>query len=89
MGDFMIFFKKISKFFIFFMLLFLLIHGGLYVYCISTPKLQISRNQSYYLYDNNNELIFNNYSWLDLDQISKYLIDATLSTICKKFIFKL
>ncbi len=69
------------------MLLFLLIHGGLYVYCISTPKLQISRNQSYYLYDNNNELIFNNYSWLDLDQISKYLIDATLSTEDKHFYY--
>lgn len=77
--------KKLWKFFVRLFFLFLIIHGILYIYCLSTPKIQISRNQSYYLYDNENNLIFNNYSWLNLDQISKYLIDATLSTEDKHF----
>ena len=77
--------KKLWKFFVRLVFLFLIIHGILYLYCLATPKIQISRNQSYYLYDNENNLIFNNYSWLNLDQISKYLIDATLSTEDKHF----
>ena len=73
------------KIFAIFIGLFIIGHGILYIYCIITPKIQITRNQSYYLYDNNNELIFNNYSWLNLDQISPYLIDATLSIEDKHF----
>ncbi len=57
----------------------------MYIYCLITPKIEITRNQSYYLFDSNGELIFNNYSWLELDQISDYLIDATLSTEDKHF----
>ena len=80
-------FKKIRSIGIFFGLLFILIHAGLYVYCLITPKIQISRNQSYYLFDNNNQEIFNNYSWVELDEISDYLIDATLSTEDKHFYY--
>ncbi len=67
------------------MIIFLFSHLCLYVYCLITPKIHITRNQSYYLYDNNNELFFNNYSWLELNQISPYLIDATLSIEDKHF----
>lgn len=67
--------------------IFVLFHVGLYIYCLATPKIQISRNQSYYLYDKNNKEIFNNYSWVDLDDISDYLIDATLSTEDKHFYY--
>ena len=67
--------------------LFILGNLGLYIYCLITPKIQISRNQSYYLYDNENEQIFNNYSWVSLDDISPYLIDATLSTEDKHFYY--
>ena len=77
--------KKIIRILIFCISVFVLLHVGLYIYCLTTPKIQISRNQSYYLYDNNNELIFNNYSWVKLDQISDYLIDATLSVEDKNF----
>ena len=77
--------KKIFKILTVFIGLFIVIHAGLYIYCLITPKIQITRNQSYYLYDNKNELIFNNYSWLELNQISDYLIDATLSTEDKHF----
>jgi len=77
--------KRIGKLFIVFCLLFVLGNISLYVYCLVTPKIQISRNQSYYLYDNNEDLIFNNYSWVELKDISPYLIDATLSTEDKHF----
>ena len=54
---------------------------------MTTPKIAISRNQSYYLYDNNGDLLFNNYSWVSLDNISPYLIDATLSSEDKYFYY--
>ena len=79
------FLKKIGKLFTFLGILFILGNIGLYIYCLITPKIQISRNQSYYLFDNNEELIFNNYSWVELEDISPYLIDATLSTEDKHF----
>ena len=84
-SDLMKFLKKIWRLFTFFILIFVIFHGVLYVYCLITPKIQITRNQSYYLYDDSNNLIFNNYSWLDLDQISDYLIDATISTEDRHF----
>lgn len=81
------FFKKIGKLFTFFLILFILANLGLYIYCLVTPKIQISRNQSYYLYDNNENLIFNNYSWLSLNEISDDVINATLSTEDKHFYY--
>ena len=77
--------KKLGKIFIIVVGLFILGNFGLYIYCLVTPKIQITRNQSYYLYDNENNLIFNNYSWVELEDISDYLIDATLSTEDKHF----
>jgi len=77
--------RKIGKFFIILVGLFVLGNLALYIYCLSTPKIQITRNQSYYLYDNENNLIFNNYSWVELDNISDNLIKATLATEDKHF----
>ena len=79
--------KKTGKILLILGGLFILGNLGLYIYCLITPKIQISRNQSYYLYDNENEQIFNNYSWVSLDDISPYLIDATLSTEDKHFYY--
>ena len=81
------FFKKIGKLFTFFLIVFILTNLTLYIYCLATPKIQISRNQSYYLYDNNENLIFNNYSWLSLNEISDDVINATLSTEDKHFYY--
>ena len=75
----------IKKLLTFFLGIFILGNIILYIYCLITPKIEITRNQSYYLYDDNQELIFNNYSWLELDEISDYLIDATLSTEDRHF----
>ena len=77
--------RKIRRILTFFVIIFILGNLGLYIYCLITPKIEITRNQSYYLYDSNGELVFNNYSWLELDQISDYLIDATLSTEDRHF----
>lgn len=65
--------------------LFVFAHFGLYVYCLTTPRIEISRNQSYYLYDNEGEMIFNNYSWVELEDISDNLIRATLATEDRHF----
>ena len=77
--------KKIGKISIILLGIFLFGNVCLYFYCLITPKIQISKNQSYYLYDNKNNEIFNNYSWVSLEEISPYLIDATLSTEDKHF----
>lgn len=79
------FFKKMGKLMLIFLGLFVVGNLAMFGYCSITPKIQISRNQSYYLYDNKDEMIFNNYSWVSLDEISPYLIDATLSTEDKHF----
>jgi len=80
-------FKKLLKFSFVLGVFVLLCFFGLYIYCLMTPKIAITRNQSYYLYDNEENLLFNNYSWVSLDNISPYVIDATLSTEDKKFYY--
>ena len=79
------FIKKLFKLFLLFFIIFLMANFTLYIYCALSPKIEINRNQSYYLYDDNNNLIFNNYSWVSLDNISNYLLDATISTEDKHF----
>ena len=79
--------KKIRNICLSFVTLFIVGNIALFVYCLITPKIEISRNQSYYLYDNNGELIFNNYSWVNLEDISSNLIDATLATEDKYFYY--
>lgn len=84
-SDLMKFIKRLGKFIGVIISIVILGHLGLYIYCLCTPKLEISKNQSYYLYDNEDNLIFNNYSWVSLDNISEYLIDATIATEDKHF----
>ena len=80
------FIKRCVKFFLVLIGLFLLFHLGLYVYCKITPKMEINKSQSYYLYDRNNNLIFDdNDEWISLNRISKNLINATIYTEDKYF----
>ena len=59
----------------------LILNICLYLYCYITPKISVTKEQSYYLYDINDKLIFNdNHEWIKLNNISKYLIDATIDT---------
>lgn len=78
--------KKIFKVLGGIFLLFLICNIGLYLYCYITPKLSINKAQSYYLYDSDNNLIFNdNEDWIQLENISSYLVDATICTEDKYF----
>ena len=80
------FIKKITKLGLLLIGLFILFNVGMYVYCLITPKMEINKAQSYYLYDNNGqEFMSNGNEWISLDNISDYLIDATLSTEDKYF----
>ena len=78
--------KKILKIVIIPIILFIFIHIAVYTYCFITPKLEINKSQSFYLYDTKNELVFNDdKSWISLENISPYLINATISTEDKYF----
>ena len=69
-----------------FCILFLIFNLLLYGYCYLTPKISIHKSQSYYLYDNEKKLIFNDSrDWISLEEISPYLIQATLATEDKSF----
>lgn len=78
--------KKTIKLISLFIVGFILFHLGLYIYCKITPKIEINKAQSYYLYDKNNNLIFdNNDEWISLEKISSNLINATIYTEDKYF----
>lgn len=80
--------KKIGKIFIFFLFIFTFINIICYTYALITPKISIKNANTFYLYDKNNNLIFQgsgNKEWVHLDQISPYLINATISVEDKNF----
>ena len=80
------FLNRIGKVFIILMALFLIGNIILYTYCFITPKVVLNKNQSYYLYDNNNKLIFDDSeNWIEISDISPYLIKATTCTEDKYF----
>lgn len=71
---------------IFFISIFLL--TGLYLYAKIIPKLDINQTNCYYLYDNKEELYFQGNGTskhVKLNEISKYVIDATLIIEDKDF----
>lgn len=68
------------------LMLFTSVHIIVFTYAYITPKLEINKSKSYYLYDTKNELVFNDdKDWVSLQEISPYLIEATLSTEDKHF----
>ena len=78
--------RKILNLFGWCCVLFLLFNIGLYLYCYITPKLSINKVNGYYLYDNNNNLIFDdNEDWIALEKISPHLINATVYTEDKNY----
>ena len=67
-------------------LIFLLGNIALYLYCLITPKMDINKAKSYYLYDNEEALVFKtDNDWIPLSKINKNLINATLTTEDKYF----
>ena len=84
--------KKLRK--IFFKYTFLLIIigifliSGVYFYAKLKPKLEIKSVNSFYLYDQKEELYFQGSGqkeWVTLDEISPYVIDATITIEDKNF----
>ena len=73
--------KVLSKIFIYCVFLFLIFNISLYLYCYITPKISINKAQGIVLYDNNNNLLFHDSEdWISIENISPYLIDATVNT---------
>ncbi|MBR1376324.1 MAG: PBP1A family penicillin-binding protein [Bacilli bacterium] len=77
--------KKLKVFFIL-VGTFLSIYLCIYLTAFLFPKLNISRNSNYYLYDINDESYSTNIdNWVSLDEISDNLIIATISIEDKNF----
>ena len=67
-------------------MLFLIFNIGLYLYCYITPRIDINKAQGYYLYDSNGNLLFeDSEDWIAIENISPYLIEATVNTEDKYF----
>ena len=82
------YFNFILKFTYIFSLAITIIVIGMYIYAISLPKIDINSVNNITIYDNSEEVIFSgngNKEWISLEDISPYLIDATISTEDKRF----
>ncbi len=64
-----------------------LAYGGIYLIAKLTPKLPIDKANSYYLYDNINNLYSGSSKneWISLEKISKHVIDATIAIEDKNY----
>lgn len=81
-------FKKLFKFLFFTFLLLFILGFSLYGYSRVSSKLEIKNANNISLYDSNGNLFFmgnGTSEWIGLDNISDYLIDATISTEDKNF----
>ena len=82
------FFKKIFVFSGWFFVLFLLINFCFYIYCLLLDAPYINQSQSYYLYDNKDNLLFSDSNqWINISDISDNLILATVDTEDKLFYY--
>ena len=82
------FVKKFLKFNIFLLFICMLFLSGLYFYAKMKPKLEIKSANAFLMYDENEELYFQgsgNQEWISLNDISSYMINATISTEDKRF----
>jgi len=62
--------------------------GGVYFYIKSSPKLEIKSANAFLMYDKNEELFFQgsgSQEWINLEDISPYLIKTTIHTEDKHF----
>ena len=77
--------RKILKISTILLIIFTLIYLGIYTIAGFTEKLNINSPNGYYLYDSKNNIINGANEWIELDDISDYLIDATISIEDKNF----
>lgn len=78
--------KKTGKILGIFIIFFIVLYYGIYLFASTTSKLNINSASGYYLYDSSNKPI-NGVSdrWIKLDKVSKYLKDATIAVEDRKF----
>lgn len=79
---------KIFKLFIALFFLFSIFIVILYFYAYFSPKTIIKNANRYYIYDRNEEIIYQGSSsskWVKLDDVSKYYLDAVISVEDKNF----
>lgn len=78
--------KKLFKLLIILLVIGIIFYFGLYLYAKTTDKLNIESANNYYIYDNKGEIFSgNNEEWIKLDDISAYLVNATISVEDKNF----
>lgn len=80
--------KKCLKIFIILIGLFIVGNICVYTYAKLSPKIEIKNANSFMLFDNDNEVFFQgsgSREWISLDDISPYLIEATINTEDKNF----
>ena len=77
---------KILRFFVIMVFISVIGYFSIYLFAKTTPKLSINSANSLYLYDKNNNLYSGNEDdWISLNNISKHLINATISVEDKNF----
>ena len=82
------FIKKLTKFSILLILLFIIFNVCAYSYAYLSPKLQIKSANKFMLFDENNKLFFQgsgDSKWVSLDNISDKVIKTTIATEDKNF----
>ena len=80
--------KKCLKIFIILIGLFIVGNVCVYTYAKLSPKIEIKNANSFMLFDSGNEVFFQgsgSREWISLDDISPYLIEATINTEDKNF----
>ena len=80
--------KFIFKVFVFLFITFIVSMVFLYVYEYLSPGIDIKTSNSFYIYDNNENLVYlgsGNSEWVDIEDVSPYFLDAIISTEDKYF----
>ena len=80
--------RKVLKFFLFFVFFAVVSFLGIILYVKMSPKLEIKSANAFLMYDNNSELFFQgsgSQEWVSLDNISDYVVEATINTEDKHF----
>lgn len=80
--------KFFSKLCIFGFISFIICYIGINIYAMIIPNLNITNNGTYYLFDNNDTLVYqgsSTSSWVDLKDIDEDLINAVIAIEDKKF----
>ena len=82
------FLKVFTKYLFIFYLFITIISIGIYIYAFTLPKIDLNNINNVTIYDDKEKIVFNgnnNKEWISIDEISPYLIDATINTEDKRF----